>query len=56
MYKDVEVKCLKNINYHLNSCDSNCNQFYNYLAEVQSLTDFPSVDCEENEEGKAVSA
>ena len=56
MCKDVEVKCLKNIDYQLNSCDSNCNQFYYYLTEVQSLTDFHNVNCEDNEERKAVSA
>jgi len=54
MCKDVEVKCLKNIDYQLNSCNSDCNQFSNYLINVQKLTDLYGLECEENEEGKAV--
>jgi len=55
MCKDVEVKCLKNINYQLNSCDSDCNQYYNYLTEFQNFNDYSGI-CEDNEEGRAISA
>jgi len=54
MCKDVDVKCLKDAK--LDSCNSECNQYFNYLVEVQKFKDFDSGFCEDNEEGKAVSA
>jgi len=54
MCKDVDVKCLKDAK--LDSCNSDCNQYFTYLTEVKNFNNFSSSYCEDNKEGKAVSA
>jgi len=52
MCKDENVKCLRNADYEINSCSSQCNQYYEYLIQEKGITSFSSNYCKDNEEGK----
>jgi len=54
--EDEDVKCLNEIyNSGLKYCNSECNEFFDYLIENKNFTDFTSNYCVNNNEGKAIS-
>ena len=52
MCVDEIVECLKDADYELKSCSSECSQYYDYLMQEKGLTSFSNNYCKVDKEGK----
>jgi len=52
MCVDEIVECLKDADYELKSCSSECSQYYDYLMQEKGLTSFSNNYCKVDEEEK----